>query len=105
MKSSLIRSKSKKRLKLSQRNKRRFRSRSVSTSLQWSLPDNQEGITKENAQKRFLAKDVKVKSIEDILLIGIKTIENVVTEENYPLPVIRHVHFWPRDLPKRCLNL
>ena len=51
--------------------------------------NTEKGNTKEYAQKRFLAKDIKTKLIEDILLIVIKTIEKVVMEKNDPLPVIR----------------
>ena len=35
------------------------------------------GKTKEFAQKKFRSKDCKAKSIENIILIGVKTMENM----------------------------
>ena len=101
-----VRSRKKKRLKRSQGSHRRSHacSRSSSNSSELSASDNEEGNTMEFAQKRFLAKDVKAKSVKDILLIGIKTIEKVVTEKADPLPVIRHVKFLAEKSTKKMFE-
>ena len=51
-----------------------------------------------------MAKDVKAKTVEDILLIGIKTIEKMVTEKSDPLPVIRHVKFLAEKSTKKMFE-
>ena len=67
-----VRSRKKKWAKSSQKKHRRSRARSSSDSYASSSYEENEGNTKEYALKRFLAKDVKAKSVEDILLVGIK---------------------------------
>ena len=68
-----VRSRRKKKSKRSHKKHRRTRSTSASSVT--SASEEDEGNTKQYAQKRFLAKDVKAKSVEDILLIGVKSIE------------------------------
>ena len=86
-----VRSRRKKKSKRSHKKHRRARSTSASSVT--SASEEEEGNTKQYAQKRFLAKDVKAKSVEDILLIGVKSIEKALTEKCDPLPDIRHVKF------------
>ena len=62
-----VRSRKKKRSKRSHRNHRRSHACSSSSSSESPASDNEEGNTKEFAQKRFLAKDLKAKSVEDII--------------------------------------
>ena len=97
-------SRKKKRSKWSHRSHCRSHACSTATSSTSSASDNEEGNTKEFAQKRFLAEDVKPKSVEDILLIGINTIEKVVTEKSDPLPVIRHVKFLAEKSTKKMFE-
>ena len=96
-----VRSRKKKSSKRSQRKYHHFRARSTSDSSVTSASDEDEGKTKEFARKRFLANDVKAKSVEDILLIGIKMIHKAVTEKSDPLPVIRHVKFLAEKATKK----
>ena len=80
-----VRSRKKKKSKRS--HKKHHRPRSMSASSVTSASESKEGNTKQYAQKRFLAKDVKAKSVEDILLIGVKSIEKALTDKCDPLPV------------------
>ena len=80
-----VRSRKKKKSKRTHKKKSR-RTRSTSASSVTSASENEEGNTKQYAQKRFLAKDVKAKSVEDILLIGIKSIEKALTEKCDAVP-------------------
>ena len=89
-----VRSRRKKKSKRSHEKHRRTRSTSASSVT--SASESEEGNTKQYAQKRFLAKDVKAKSVEDILLIGVKSIEKALTDKCDPLPVVRHVKFFSR---------
>ena len=84
--------------------KKSRRTRSTSTSSVTSASENEEGNTKQYAQKRFLAKDVKAKSVEDILLIGIKSIEKALTEKCDALPIVRHVKFLAEKSTKRMFE-
>ena len=66
--------------------------------------NRQHLITKKVTQrslrkKRFPAKDLKAKSVEGILLIGIKTIEKID-----PLPVIRHLKFLAEKSMKKMFE-
>ena len=65
-----VRSRKKKKSKRSHKKKNR-RARSTSASSVTSGSESEEGNTKQYAQKRFLAKDIKAKSVEDIILIGV----------------------------------
>ena len=91
-----VRSRRKKKSKRSHKKHRRTRSTSASSVTSGS--EEEEGNTKQYAQKKLLAKDVKPKSVEDILLIGVKSIEKAVTEKGVPLPVVRHVKFLAEKL-------
>ena len=51
-----------------------------------------------------MAKDVKVKSIEDILLIGVKTIKKVVSDKCDPSPVIKHVKLLAEKATKKMFE-
>ena len=84
--------------------KKHRRARSTSASSVTSASEEDEGKTKEYSQKRFLAKEVKAKPVEDILLVGIKTIEKIVAEKSDPLPVIRHVKFLAEKASKCMLE-
>ena len=98
-----VRSRRKKKSKHSHKKHRRTRSTSASSVT--SASEEDEGNTKQYAQKRFMAKDIKAKSVEDIILIGVKSIEKALTEKCDPLPVIRHLNFWRRKLLNACLSL
>ena len=95
----------KKKKKSKRSHKKNRRTRSTSASSVTSASESEEGNTKQYAQKRFLAKDVKAKSVEDILLIGVKSIEKVLTDKCDPLPVVRHVKFLAEKATKRCSSL
>ena len=97
-----VRSRRKKRSKRSHKKHRHARSTSASSVT--SASEEDEGNTKQYAQKRFLAKDVKAKSVEDILLIGVKSIEKALTEKCDPLPVVRHVKFLAEKATKRMFE-
>ena len=98
-----IRSRKKKKSKRSHKKTSR-RTRSTSASSVTSASETEEGNTKQYAQKRFLAKDVKAKSVEDILLIGVKSIEKALTDKCDPLPVVRHVKFLAEKATKRMFE-
>ena len=98
-----VRSRKKKKSKRTHKKKSR-RTRSTSASSVTSGSESEEGNTKQYAQKRFLAKDVKAKSVEDILLIGVKSIEKAVTDKCDPLPVVRHVKFLAEKATKRMFE-
>ena len=85
-------------------NKTSRRTRSTSASSVTSASETEEGNTKQYAQKRFLAKDVKAKSVEDILLIGVKSIEKALTDKCDPLPVVRHVKFLAEKATKHMFE-
>ena len=97
-----VRSRRKKKSKRSHKKHRRTRSTSASSVT--SASETEEGNTKQYAQKRFLAKDVKPKSVEDILLIGVKSIEKALTEKCDPLTVVRHVKFLAEKATKRMFE-
>ena len=97
-----VRSRRKKKSKRSHKKHRRARSTSASSVT--SASEEEEGNTKQYAQKRFLAKDVKAKSVEDILLIGAKSIEKALTDKCDPLPVVRHVKFLAEKATKRMFE-
>ena len=80
------------------------RTRSMSASSVTSASESEEGNTKQYAQKRFLAKDVKAKSVEDILLIGVKSIEKALTDKCDPVPVVRHEQFLAEKATKRMFE-
>ena len=84
--------------------KKHRRTRSTSASSVTSASESEEGNTKQYAQKRFLAKDIKAKSVEDILLIGVKSIEKALTDKCDPLPVVRHVKFLAEKATKRMFE-
>ena len=96
-------SRKKKKSKRSHKKKTR-RTRSTSASSVTSASESEEGNTKQYAQKRFLAKDVKAKSVEDILLIGVKSIEKALTDKCDALPVVRHVKFLAEKATKRMFE-
>ena len=98
-----VRSRKKKKSKRSHKKTSR-RTRSTSASSVTSASETEEGNTKQYAQKRFLAKDVKAKSVEDILLIGVKSIEKALTDKCDPLPVVRHVKFLAEKATKRMFE-
>ena len=98
-----VRSRKKKKSKRSHKKTSR-RTRSTSASSVTSASESEEGNTKQYAQKRFLAKDVKAKSVEDILLIGVKSIEKALTDKCDPLPVVRHVKFLAEKATKRMFE-
>ena len=97
-----VRSRRKK--KSNRTHKKHRRTHSTSASSVTSASKTEEGNTKQYAQKRFLAKDVKAKSVEDILLIGVKSIEKALTEKCDPLPVVRHVKFLAEKATKRMFE-
>ena len=97
-----VRSRRKKKSKRSHKKHRRTRSTSASSVT--SASEEDEGNTKQYAQKRFLAKDVKAKSVEDILLIWVKSIEKALTEKCDPLPVVCHVKFLAEKATKRMFE-
>ena len=98
-----VRSRRKKK-KSKRSHKKHHRTRSMSASSVTSASESEEGNTKQYAQKRFLAKDVKAKSVEDILLIGVKSIEKALTDKCDPLPVVRHVKFLAEKATKRMFE-
>ena len=51
-----------------------------------------------------MAKDEKVKSIKDILLIGIKTIKKVVSDKNDLSPIVKHVKFLAEKATKKMFE-
>ena len=58
-----------------------------------SSASEEEGNTKQFAQKRFLSKCVKAKLVEDVVFIGVETIEKVVNDKGDHAPLIRHVKY------------
>ena len=98
-----VRSRKKKKSKRTHKKKSR-RTHSTSASSVTSASETEEGNTKQYAQKRFLAKDVKAKSVEDILLIGIKSIEKALTEKCDAVPIVRHVKFLAEKATKRMFE-
>ena len=99
-----VRSRKKKKSKRTHKKKKTRRTRSTSASSVTSGSESDEGNTKQYAQKRFLAKDVKAKSVEDIILIGVKSIEKALTDKCDPLPVVRHVKFLAEKATKRMFE-
>ena len=97
-----VRSRKKKKSKRSHKKNRRARSTSASSVT--SASESEEGNTKQYAEKRFLAKDIKAKSVEDILLIGVKSIEKALTDKCDALPVVRHVKFLAEKATKHMFE-
>ena len=51
-----------------------------------------------------MGKNLKAKSFEDILLIGVKTIKKVVADKCDPSPVIKHVKFLAEKATKKMFE-
>ena len=59
---------------------------------------------KRYARKKFLEGDDKVKTGDDLLLVGVKTVEKIIEEGGNPLPCVKHLRMLTEKSSEKCLR-
>ena len=60
---------------------------------------------KRYARKKFLEGDDKVKTGDDLLLVGVKTIERIIEEGGNPLPCVKHLRMLTEKVAKNVYKV
>ena len=60
---------------------------------------------KRYARKKFLEGDDKVKTGDDLLLVGVKTVEKIVEEGDNPLPCVKHLRMLTEKVAKNVYKV
>ena len=60
---------------------------------------------KRYARKKFLEGDDKVKTGDDLLLVGVKTVEKIIEEGGNPLPCVKHLRMLTEKVAKNVYKV
>ena len=62
-------------------------------------------LAKRYARKKFLEGDDKVKTGDDLLLVGVKTVEKIIEEGDNPLPCMKHLRMLTEKVAKNVYKV